>query len=73
MKCPFCCAHDSKVRKTTRPIDEAGFAFGQLKRRDRECRVCRKTFATFEVQEDTFRKLTLAEAKLPRRRPIKTR
>ena len=60
MKCPHCAQHDSRVLKTERPIDEdysPQFPFGTLKRRRRECKTCKRTFFSFEVHEETFRKL----------------
>jgi len=60
--------------KTERPIDEdysRHFPFGMLKRRRRKCKVCSRSFFTFEVQEERFRSmLTLMEsasAPAPRR------
>lgn len=73
MRCPVCSAHDSKVKKTERPIDEAGFAFGELKRRQRQCGGCNRKFFTFEIQEEAFRNmLVLLEGKPPPRRALRT-
>ena len=73
MKCPTCAQHDSKVLKTERPIDEsAAFPFGTLKRRRRACKDCRRTFFTYEIHEEAFRKmLTLMEG-APSRRALRT-
>lgn len=60
MKCPHCSQHDSKVLKTERPIDEdysVKFPFGMLKRRRRKCKTCYRTFFTFEVHEEAFRRM----------------
>jgi transcriptional regulator NrdR family protein len=73
MKCPCCAAHDSKVKKTERPIDEQGFAFGELKRRQRQCEGCKRKFFTFEIHEEAFRNmLVLLEGKPPPRRGLRT-
>ena len=74
MRCPHCFQHDSKVLKTERPIDEsASLPFGTLKRRRRACKECRRTFFTFEIHEDVFRKmLTLTEG-APTRGALRTR
>jgi len=62
------------VLKTERPIDEsASFPFGTLKRRRRECKDCKRTFFTYEIHEDAFRKmLTLMEG-APSRRALRTK
>lgn len=73
MKCPACCTHDTRVLKTERPLDE-GFEFGSLKRRRRQCKECRRTFFTYEIHEDVFRKvLSLMEETPPVRRPLRTK
>ncbi len=74
MKCPACCTHNSKVIKTERPLDE-GFEFGTLKRRRRSCKECKRTFFTYEIHEDVFRKmLVLMEGAPPVvRRPLRTK
>ena len=76
MKCPNCFAHNSKVLKTERPLDE-GMEFGRLKRRRRQCKECRRSFFTFEIHEDVFRKmLVLMEGvvpALPTRRSLRTK
>lgn len=62
MKCPWCCAKESKVKKTLIHIDEDGFAFGELKKRERECLHCGERFNTFEIHEAIFRKLPPMES-----------
>jgi len=69
MKCPKCDSTESWVKKTL--IHEAGgegLCFGELKKRERQCKECRKKFFSFEVTEDIFRRM-----RLPKRRPLKTR
>jgi len=68
VRCPHCAEHDCKVKATRRPIDEQGFAFGDLKRRERECRNCGRKFFSYEIHEAAFRNmLVLLEGKAPRR------
>lgn len=45
MRCPFCCAEDSKV------IDSRSAEDGNTIRRRRECARCAKRFTTYEVVE----------------------
>jgi transcriptional regulator NrdR family protein len=73
MRCPHCSVHDSRVKKTTRPIDE-GLAFGCLKKRERQCKECRRRFFTYEVHEEFFVKMqsVLTEASAPARRTLRT-
>jgi transcriptional regulator NrdR family protein len=73
MKCPHCSKHDSQVKKTERPIDEGNFAFGELKRRDRKCKVCNRKFFTYEVHEDVFRRMLVLTEGAPVRRVLRTR
>lgn len=76
MKCPKCGTKESRVKKTIIHIEESGFAFGELKKRDRECLSCGNHFRTFEVHEAVFRSLPKQEASVLiaealRRRPLK--
>ncbi len=78
MRCPHCEQHDSKVLKTERPLGEdisRTFPLGTLKRRRRECKTCERTFFTFEVHEERFRRmLTLTESARPApRRTLRTK
>lgn len=56
MRCPYCTAAPSDVKQTTRPLNE-GLEHGDIKRRLRKCRNCRRMFTTFEIHEDYFRKI----------------
>lgn len=69
MKCPECSHTESKVKKTLihEWINE-GLSFGELKKRERECKECKAKFFSYEVTEKVFRKMLL-----PKRRPLKTK
>lgn len=68
MKCPRCNCNESRVKKTLiHEAGEEGLAFGELKKRERQCLECRKKFFSYEVTEVVFRKM-----RLPKRRPLKT-
>ena len=69
MMCPECKSTESKVKKTLihEHVNE-GLCFGELKKRERECKECRKHFFSYEVTERVFRKMLVLK-----RRPLKTK
>jgi transcriptional regulator NrdR family protein len=75
MKCPHCGTKESRVKKTLIHIEEVGFAFGELKKRERQCLSCDKKFYTYELHESVFRQLparnTLEESVPVSRRPVR--
>lgn len=69
MKCPKCDHNESWVKKTLiHESGDEGLCFGELKKRERQCKECRKKFFSYEVTEAVFRKM-----RLPKRRPLKTK
>lgn len=67
MKCPNpkCKCAESKVKKTLIHVEQmggpAGFEFGDLKMRVRECLACGALFETFEVQRAAFERIGKAK------------
>jgi transcriptional regulator NrdR family protein len=79
MKCKGCGCAESKVKKTLIHVEQmggpAGFQFGDLKMRVRECLECGRLFETFEVQRDAFERIAKAKPvseSWSQRKPIPT-
>jgi len=69
VKCPSCGTYESRVLKTIIQVEEQGFNFGELKQRRRRCLSCSRTFFSFEIHEDLFRKIQALSGRGPK--PLK--